>query len=324
MNEFYVETPDTWKENLFNNLEHPKKRINYKALAAIAAAVAILISSTTGFAYSQAPEYIGSMFFGFSQENLSGIYSPKKVVFESESEDFTLTCEGIAGDEKSLIAIFELKSNGDFSFNPDATYSFYEWDVELKPIELNGMSIGSASFCTDEKTVKFDVHFNSITNSIIGRTLYFKMKDVVSFVGEKTEKIDCGFEGKIKIDYPNTVVRLKKTNAVVQTEIISAKAKKGWISNLGFEYEMNITEGAEKLAELDGDEMIFDTLTLTFDDGTTEEYTVRLPKQTEKDIIIGSIFKDEKTIRVKGKFPQLINSSKVVSVALDGNVIFTV
>lgn len=322
MNKFYVETPDTWKKNLFLNIEKPKHRMKIKTVAVIAAVIAILVTSTTGFAYSQAPEYIGSMFLGFSEDNLQEIYSPKNVVFDSKSDEFTLTCEGIAGDKKSLIAIFELKSNSDFCFDPDASYSIDEWDVELKPIELNGMSIGSSSFYIDEKTVKFDVHFNSITNSIIGRTFYLKMEDIVCFIGEERENIECGFEGKIKIDYPNTVVRLKKTDAVVQTEIISAKTKKGWVSNLGFEFEMKITDGAEKLAELDGDEMIFDTLTLTFDDGTTEEFTVRLPKQTEKDIIIGSIFKNENTIRVKGKFPQLINSSKVVSVAFDDCVLF--
>ncbi len=325
MNKFNVKTPDTWKENLFLNIEKSRHRINFKAIASIAAVIAILVTSTTGFAYSQAPEYIGSRFFGFSKENLQEIYSAKNVVFESVSDEFTLTCEGIAGDKKSLIAIFELKSNGDFSFNPDASYSIDEWDVELKPIELNGWSIGSSSFHVDEKTIKIDVNFKSITNSIIGRTLHLKMKDIVCFIGEGRENIACDFEGKIKIDYPNTVVRLKKTSAVAQTGSICLRAQKAWISNLGFEYELKITQGAEILKEKnDEQEIPFDRLVLTYDDGTADEFFIRLPKRTDKDIIVSSVFRDATTVRLSGKFPHLINSSKVVSVALDDSILFTV
>lgn len=324
MNKFNVKTPDIWKEKLFLNIEKPKRYFNFKAAAAIAAVIAILVTSTTGFAYSQAPEYIGSMFFGFSEDNLQEIYSPKNVVFESGSEEFTLTCEGIAGDKKSLIAIFELKSNGDFSFNPDASYSIDEWDVELKPIELNGWSIGSSSFHVDEKTIKFDVNFKSITNSIIGRTLHLKMEDIVCFIGEESENIACDFEGKIKIDYPNTVVRLKKTNTVAQTDGICLRAQKAWISNLGFEYELKITEGADIYKEKsDEQEIPFDRLVLTYDDGTVDEFFIRLPKMTDKDIIISSVLRDANTVRFSGKFPQLINASKVVSVAFDDSILFT-
>lgn len=323
MNKFNVKTPDAWKENLFENLEHPKKMINYKAVIAIAAAVAILITSTTGFAYSQAPEYIGSRFFGFSKENLQEIYSPKNEVFKSLSDELTLTCEGIAGDKKSLIAIFELKSNGDFSFNPDISYSIDEWNVELYPIELNGWSIGSSSFYVDEKTVKFDVHFRSITNSIIGRTLHLKMKDIVCFIGDESEKLACEFEGKIKIDYPNTVVRLKNTKTVAQTDGICLRAQKAWISNLGFEYDLKITQGAELYKEKNDElEIPFDRLIITYNDGETDEFYIRLPKMTDKDIIISSVLRDGNTVRLSGKFPQLINSSKVVSVAFDDYVMF--
>lgn len=324
MNKFNVKTPDSWKENLFSNIEKTKRRINFKAVAAIAAVIAILVTSTTGFAYSQAPEYIGSMFFGFSKENLQEIYSPKNIEFECDTDDFSLTCKGIVGDNKSMIAVFELKSNGYFCFEPDVSYLFGERGVETVPLPLDGYSISSSSEYIDEKTVTIDLHFNSITTGIIGKTIFLDFIDIVYGFDADEVTVPCRFTGKIKVDYPNTVVRLSKTDAVAQAEGISMTAKKSWISNIGFEYELKVADGQEDFAKIQDHDLIFDKMTLTYDDGTAEEFIMRMPKQSDRDIIVSSTFKNEKTVRISGKFPQLINASKVVSVAFDEYVLFEV
>lgn len=324
MNKFNVITPEAWKENLFDNLGHPKKRINYKAFAAIAAAVAIIITSTTGFAYSQAPEYFGSILFPESQENLNSIYSSKNIVFESTSEDFTLTCSGIAGDRRSLVTVFELKSNGDYCFDPDEIYFIGEWGVETMPLNLDGYSIGSSSTYVDEKTVLLDVHFNSASLNIIGGILDIELKDIVVGFGEDEKTVVTGeFKGKIRIDYPNTAVNLSKTKNSVCTDEVTVKAKNAWISNLGFDIELKVIGGTEKISEFEDHEIILKKMTLNYADGTSEEFNLRLPPQTDEDASIGSVLKNEHTISFKGKFPKLINSSEVVSVAIDDCIMFT-
>ncbi|MBQ2974771.1 MAG: hypothetical protein IJE19_10480 [Clostridia bacterium] len=324
MNKFNVKTPDEWKENLFLNIEKPKKKINFKAVAAIAAVIAVVAASTTGFAYSQAPEYFGSMFFGNSQENLNSIYAPKNIVFKSDSEDFTLICEGIAGDRRSMIAVFELKSNGEFCFDPAETYFFGERRVETVPLPLNGYSISSSSTYIDEKNVLIDLHFNSESTNIIGDTVYLEFADIVYGFGVDEVTISCKFTGEIKVDYPNTVVRLSKTDEKALTEGISLTAKKAWISNLGFEFELKVTDGADKILSFQDHDLFLDKMTLAYADGTSEEFIMRMPMQSDRDIIVSSTFKDEKTIRIRGKFPNLVNSSKVVSVAFNDSVLFVV
>lgn len=324
MNKFNVKTPDEWKENLFLSIEKSKRKINYKAVVAIAAVAAILICSTTGFAYSQAPEYFGSMLFSNSQENLNSIYSSKNIVFESPSDEFSLTCSGIAGDRRSMFTVFELKSNGDFCFDPEEIYFIGEWGVETMPLNLDGYSIGSSSTYVDEKNILIDVFFNSQTINIIGGILNLELKDIVVGFGEDKEVVVPGeFKGKIKIDYPNTVVNLSKTKNIANSEGVSAKGKDAWISNLGFAFELKVVDGSDKIAAFEDHEMIFKKMTLNYIDGTSEEFIMRLPSQSKNDVRIGSISKNEYLIRFEGKFPKLINSSEVVSVAFDDCVLFT-
>ncbi len=325
MNKFNVKTPDEWKENLFLSIEKPKRKINYKAVVAIAAAVAIIICSTTGFAYSQAPEYFGSMLFSDSQENLSSIYSSKNIVFESPSDEFSLVCTGIAGDRSRMFTVFELKSNGDFSFDPDETYFIGEWGVETMPLNLNGYSIGSSSTFVDEKTVLIDVFFNSETINIIGGILNLELGDiVVGFGDDKKTVIEGDFKGKIRIDYPNTVVNLSKTKNIASSEGVFAKGKDAWISNLGFEFELKVTDGAQIINSIADHELVFETMTLNYADGTSEDFNLRLPPRSEDDASIGSVSKNENLIRFEGKFPRLINSSEVISVAFNDSVLFVV
>ncbi len=323
MNKFNVKTPDEWKDNLLLNIEKPKRKINYKAVAAIAAAVAILISSTTGFAYSQAPEYFGSMLFSDSQENLNSIYSPKNIAFESPSEDFSLTCSGIAGDRSRMFTVFELKSNGDFCFDPDEIYFIGEWGVETMPLNLNGYSIGSSSTYVDEKTVLIDVFFNSETINIIGGILNLELRDIVVGFGDDKEIVILGeFKGKIRIDYPNTVVNLSKTKNIANSKGVFAKGKDAWISNLGFEFELKVTDGAQTVTSLADHDLVFETMTLNYADGTSEEFNLSLPSRSENDASIGMVSKNEYSIRFEGKFPRIINSSEVISIAFNDSVLF--
>ena len=323
MNKFNVITPEAWKENLFDNLGNPKKRINYKMLAAVAAVLAIIITSSTGFAYSQAPEYFGSIFFPESQENLNSIYSSKNIVFEGPSEEFTLTCKGIAGDRRNLVTVFELKSNGDYCFDPDELYFIGEWGVETMPLNLDGYSIGSSSACVDGKTVLLNVSFNSHKLNMIGGILEIELKDIVTGFGEDEVTVVSGeFKGRIRVDYPNTVVNLSKTKNSVCTDEITVTAKKAWISNLGFDIELKVIGGTEKITEFEDHEIILRKMTLNYADGTSEEFNLKLPPQTENDASIGSVLKSEKTIAFEGKFPKLINSSEVVSVEIDDCVLF--
>lgn len=323
MNKFNVKTPNEWKENLFLNIKNPKRKINYKAVVAIAAVAAVLICSTTGFAYSQAPEYFGSMLFSHSQENIDSIYSSKNIVFESPSDEFSLTCIGIAGDRNRMFTVFELKSNGDFCFEPDETYFIGEWGVETLPLNLNGYSIGSSSTFVDEKTVLLDVFFNSETINIIGGILTLELKDIVVGFGEDEETLIPGeFRGRIRIDYPNTVINFAKTKSIADSEGVSIIGKKAWISNLGFSLEFKVTESTEFFESLQDNEIVFEKMTLNYDNGTSEDFNLRLPSRTENDVRIGSVSINGNSICYKGKFPRLINSSEISSVAFDDCVMF--
>ena len=323
MNKFNVKTPDEWKKNLFLNIQNPKRKINYKAVVAIAAVAAVLICSTTGFAYSKAPEYFGSMLFSHSQENIDSIYSSKNIVFESPSDEFSLTCIGIAGDRNRMFTVFELKSSGDFCFEPDETYFIGEWGVETLPLNLNGYSIGSTSTFVDEKTVLLDIFFNSQTINIIGGILTLELQDIVVGFGEEEKTLIPGeFRGKIRIDYPNTVVNLSKTKNTANADGIFAKGKDGWISNLGFEFEFKVTDGGQLIDTLADHELIFETMTLNYADGTSEDFNLRLPSRTENDVRIGSVSRNGNSICYEGKFPRIINSSEVVSVAFNESVLF--
>lgn len=323
MNKFNVNTPDEWKENLFLRIENPKRKINFKAVVAIAAAAAILICSTTGFAYSQAPEYFGSMLFRDSQENIDSIYSSKNIVFESPSEDFSLTCTGIAGDRTRMFMVFELKSNGDFCFDPDEIYFIGEHGVEILPFKLNGYSIGSSSTFVDEKTVLLDFFLKSETINIIGGILSLELRDIVVGFAEDEKIIIPGeFRGKIRIDYPNTVVNLSKTKNIANADGVFAKGRDGWISNLGFEFEFRVTDGGQIIDTFEDHELVFETMTLNYADGTSESFNLRLPPRSDDDASIGSVSKNENTISFEGKFPRIINSSEVVSVAFNGCVLF--
>ncbi len=323
MNKFNVNTPDEWKEKLFLKIENPKKKINYRAVAAIAAVIAVIAASTTGFAYSQAPEYFGSMLFSNSQENLSSIYSSKNIVFESPSDEFSLICNGIAGDRRSMFTVFELKSNGDFCFDSEEIYFIGEWDVETMPLNLDGYSIGSSSTYVDEKTVLIDVFFNSQSLNIIGGVLNLELKDIVIGFGDNKEVIVPGeFKGKIKIDYPNTVVNLSKTKNIANSEGVFAKGKDAWISNLGFAFELKVVDGSDRIAAFEDHELIFKKMTLNYNDGSSEDFIMRLPPQSDNDVSVGMVSKNEYLIRFEGKFPKLINSSEVVSVAFDDCILF--
>lgn len=323
MSNFNVKTPDKWRENLFLNIEKPKRKLNYKSVVAIAAVVAILICSTTGFAYSQAPEYFGSMLFFGSQETIDSIYSSKNIVFESPSEDFSLTCTGIAGDRNRMFTVFELKSNGDFCFDPEEIYFIGEWSVETIPLNFNGYSIGSSSTFVDEKTVLLDVFFNSETINIMGEILDLELKDIVIGFGDDEKIVIPGvFKGKIRIDYPNTVVNLSKTKNTAESNGVSATGKDGWISDLGFEFEFKVTDGGQTIDTFADHELVFETMTLNYADGTSENFNLRLPSRSENDVSIGSISKNGNSIRFEGKFPRLINSSEVVSVEIDDTVMF--
>ncbi len=321
MNSFNVKTPDEWKENLYSKTTH-KKALRIRPLTVIAATLAVIIGisgSVFAVRISKAPEYFGSVFLGDSPV-VNEVYSPKDYYFESSREDLTLRCKGIAGDSYSVYILFELKSSGDILFDKNKSYYLQDWDYNI-PF-ASSLASGWNTNVIDERTLEIDINYSTESGfSLAGKTISMYFKNIETF--DHKEVVDCEFSGKIVVDYRNSIRKLKATENTVNLLGVEFKPTKGSISNFHFDCTFDVIDGKELYSQIDDHKFVTGTLTLNYDDGTTDSFTLRLPPQNSDEASASLLGKHQDDLHIIIGLPKPISAAKVTSVELDGIELFT-
>ncbi len=322
MNSFNVKTPDEWKENLYSKTTH-KKAFRIRPLTVIAATLAVIIcisGSVFAVRVSKAPEYFGSVFLGDSPV-ANEVYSPKDYYFDSSRDDLTLKCKGIAGDSYSVYILFELKSSGDILFDKNKSYYLQDRDYNI-PFASN-LASGWNTNVIDERTLEIDINYSTESGfSLAGKTISMYFKNIETF--DHKEVIDCEFSGKIVVDYRNSIRKLKATENTVNLLGVEFKPTKGRISNFHFDYTFDVIDGKELYSQIDDHKFVTGTLTLNYDDGTKDNFTLRLPPQNSDEASASLTGKHENDLRIVIGLPKPISAAKVTSVELDGVELFSI
>lgn len=326
MNEFYVKTPEKWKENLYRKTTE-RKPIRLKPAILIAAIMAVVIGiSGSAFAVrvSRAPEYFGSKYLGVS-ESSDKVYSEKNLPLKSDRDDLQLTCKGIVGDNYNLFLILDLTSTGEVKFDPNKHYLFEEADQQLAFRSSFGRGMGSS--VVDERTLRVEIFYNGIDGgSIVGRLLnveFLNIEEYDTTARKLIRTIPCTFKGNITIDYADTKEKLKKTDNATEMNGVTFKPVKAEITNLNFLYTLKAIDGKEIFESKSEDKLIEGTLTLNYKDGTKESFNIKMPPDGENDIGASTMEKKGDKFEVQLHFSHTINAGAVASVELNGVTVFT-
>ncbi len=322
MNSFNVKTPDDWKENLYAKT-YDKKAARIKPVTLIAAVLAVIIcisGSVFAVRVSKAPEYFGQIFLGDSPV-VNEVYSPKDYYFDSSRDDLTLRCKGIAGDSYSVYILFELKSEGDILFDENKSYYIANRDQSIPFVSSLGSSWNTTVI--DERTLEIDISYSSYNGlGLAGKTISMYFKDLETF--DHTKLIDCEFSGEIVVDYRNSIRKLNPTENTLNLLGVEFKPTKGKISNFHFDYTLDVVDGKELYSQIDDHELVTGTLTLNYDDGTKDNFTLRLPPQNSEEASASLTGKHENDLRIVIGLPKPISAAKVTSVELNGVELFSI
>ena len=322
--DFTVTTPQEWKVELFAKTSTNKQK-RIKPVALLAAVLAVLIGlSGTAFAgkVMNAPEYFGSIFLGNTLA-AGEVYSVKNTVLESSREDLQMTCTGIIGDEISLQLIFNIYSTGDLLFDPAYNYLFFNNDHDFGFYPM-GKSIGCKVI--DERTLEMHLDMTGIGGgNFVGKKVKFYFEDLEKYrLGgdfSDLEVIPCAFEGTITVDYTNTTQKLTATENELTVDGVTMKPGKAKISNMNLWYDMEITQGSDRVTT-HMLELVNGVLTLTFADGSVQSYDLQHPPVDDNDVFASSVSRNGDKLTFVLHLPSLIHAADVKSVAIDGIVLF--
>lgn len=315
MSSFNVKTPDEWKDKLYAKTVN-KRTVRIRPAIILAAVLAVIIGiSGSAFAVrvSKAPEYFGSMFLGDS-EMADKVYSPKDYYFDSNRDDLTLKCKGIAGDSYSVYILFELKSSGDILFDKNKSYYIANRDQSI-PFTLD---IGTSwnTDVIDDRTLSIDISYSTHNGlGLAGKTIGLRFEDLETF--DHTKLIDCEFSGEIVVDYPNSIRKLTPTENTVNLLGVEFKPAKGRISNFHFDYTLDVVDGEELYSQIEDYRFITGTLTLNYDDGTSKDFRLKMPPENPDEASASSLGKKDNELHVVLGFPEPVNAGKVISVELN-------
>ena len=324
--DFTVTTPQEWKDELFAKTSTNKQK-RIKPVALLAAVLAVLIGvSGTAFAgkVMNAPEYFGSIFLGNTLA-AGEVYSVKNTVLESSREDLQMTCTGIIGDEISLQLIFNIYSTGDLLFDPAYNYLFFNNDHDFGFYPM-GKSIGCKVI--DERTLEMHMDMTGIGGgNFVGKKVKFYFEDLEKYrLGggfSDLEVIPCAFEGTITVDYTNTTQKLTATENELTVDGVTMKPGKAKISNMNLWYDMEVTDGQEIVMRNDDFvDLVHGSLTVTFADGSVQNYDLMHPPVDDNDIFASSVSRNGDKLTFVLHLPSLIHAADVKSVAIDGIVLF--
>ncbi len=323
--DFTVQTPQKWKDELFAKTNANKQK-RIKPVALLAAVLAVLVGvSGTAFAgkVMNAPEYFGSIFLGNTLA-AGEVYSAKNTVFESSREDLQMTCTGIIGDKISLHLIFRITSTGDLLFDPAYNYLFETNDQDVGFFPSMGRGIGCRVI--DERNLEMYMDMTGISGgSFVGKKVGFFFENFEKYrLGgdfSDLEVIPCAFEGEITVDYTNTTQKLTATENELTVDGVTMKPEKAEISNMNLWYDMEITQGADRVSP-HMLEFVKGVLTLAFTDGSVQNYDLQHPPVDDNDIFASSVGRSGDKLTFVLHLPSLIHAADVKSVAIDGVVLF--
>ncbi len=323
--DFSVQTPQEWKDELFAKTSTNKQK-RIKPVALFAAVLAVLIGvSGTAFAgkVMNAPEYFGSIFLGNTLA-AGEVYSAKNTVFESSRDDLQMTCLGIVGDKISLHLIFRITSTGDLLFDPAYNYLFENNDQDLGFFPSMGRGIGCKVI--DERNLEMYMDMTGISGgNFVGKKVGFFFENLEKYrLGggfSDLEVIPCEFEGTITVDYTNTTQKLAATENELTVDGVTMKPEKAEISNMNLWYDMEITQGADRVSP-HMLEFVTGVLTLAFADGSMQNYDLQHPPVDDNDVFASSVGRTGDTLTFVLHFPSLIHAADVKSVAIDGVILF--
>lgn len=320
MNSFNVKTPDDWKEKLFAKTTD-KKSVRIKPVTLIAAVLAIIIcmsGSVFAVRFSKAPEYFGSLFLGDSPV-VNEVYSEKDYYFDSSRDDLTLRCKGIAGDSHSVYILFELKSEGDILFDENKSYYLQNHDQHIPFVSSLGK--GWNINVIDERTLEINISYSTESGfDLAGKTISMYFKNIETF--DHTDVIDCEFSGEIVVDYRNSIRKLIPAERTINLLGVEFKPTKGKISNFHFDYALDVVDGKEIYSQIDDHKFVTGTLTINYDDGTKDNFTLRLPPRNSDEASASLTGKHENDLRILIGLPKPISAAKVTSVELNGVQLF--
>lgn len=323
-NKLTVSTPQEWKDELFAKTSTNKQK-RIKPVALFAAVLAVLIGvSGTAFAgkVMNAPEYFGSIFLGNTLA-AGEVYSVKNTVLESSREDLQMTCTGIIGDEISLHLIFRITSTGDLLFDPAYNYLFENNDQDLGFFPSMGRGIGCKVI--DERTLEMHMDMTGIGGgNFVGKKVGFFFENLEKFrLGgdfSDLEVIPCAFEGTITVDYTNTTQKLTVTENELTVDGVTMMPGKAKISNMNLWYDMEITQGADRVSP-HMLELVKGVLTITFADGSVQNYDLQHPPVDDNDIFASSVGRTGDTLTFVLHLPSLIHAADIKSIAWNDTLI---
>ena len=324
MNEFNVKTPEEWKEKLYIKTIKTKT-VHLKPTRLIAAIITVFIcisGSSFALRVSRAPEYFGSKHLGQS-ESSDQVYSEKNLVFKSDRDDLELTCKGIVGDNYNMFLVFYLKSTGDITFSEDKSY----WIDNINESIPFTWGYGKSGNCEylDERTLIIEIGYSIDSNGVVGRSIEMSFDDIIEYEYNSfniVRTIDCGFEGKITVDYRNTNKKLQKTKNVVEMNSCKFVPVEAEISNLNLSYKLKLVDGKEAFENTPDHKLLECTIILNYKDGTKEHFNTRMPPNGGNDIGVGYSGKRNGILSVSPHFSHSINASAVASIEINGVEVF--
>lgn len=328
MSKFEVETPQCWKDELYEKTSCKKeyKKLRLKPALLAATLMLALTVTTTAFAVASMPDFFKSIFQG-NNEYLDSLYMPKNIMFDSNTDDIEVVCTGIMGDKNNVAVSLTVKSKGDAVFDINNHYAFESIDFRFEndsPTNADGYSATFGLNYSDDKTLVGDLYISGTDgNGFVGKVLKIDLKNLECVrpydVAGYERLADCTFKSEITVDYPDTSEELSALKAEISCDDLVFCPVKADVSNVSLNAEFEIQKGNIKALE---EEYPFDTITVTFKNGTVSKFNFKEKNEKQNIFYVNVVKKTEKSYVMSGVFGEAIDASEVLSVKFNDTELF--
>lgn len=328
MNKFNVETPQDWKNKLYAKTisRQEQKELRFKPAMAAVAVVLVFTLTTTAFAFAEMPDFFKSIFQG-NDDYLNPLYMPKNIVLDSETDEIEVLCTGIMGDKNNLAVSFAVKSKGNTEFDINNHYIFDTSSFRIeseKPSNDDGYSATFNLNYYDNKTLLGDLYISGNSgNGFTGKQLKLALANLECLKPEAAAEferiLDCRFESEIAIDYTDTSKELSALKSEIAYENIVLSPVHSEISNISLNAEFKAIKGNAK--DL-GEAYPFESITVTFKDGTVSEFNFGEKTEKQNIFYVNSVTQTDETYAVSGVFGEAVEAKNVLSVEFGGVKLF--
>lgn len=349
MKNFNVNTPEEWKNSLFEQIACDKKTkfVSFRPIIAAAAAFAVIAATIPAFASSDTfTEWVNRWFLGDSKFTDS-LYSEKNVIFDDNSDEIDVICSGIMGDRHNVAIYLEIKATGETEFSKnDADIFVFNSQSFIMPDGSEANVVSSVDLSqTDAKTLSADFFITVGSETTIPESIDITLKDLVLIKenGEQKTIASGSFSAAITLDYKDTGSVINKAEnasllaasysidesgfVAVNNETTEYKPEKLEISNVSvymvFEAcNSSIPDFRLESGDIKEGHIPFESLTVVFSDGTEAEYSANPANSTNKHILTNNISCSNGKLTVSGILEDAIDASDVKAVEINGNEFF--